>query len=174
MGRNVEIKARANNFEKQRLLAEALATSPGEDLIQEDTFFNAGRGRLKLRQIAGRSAELIHYDRPDALGPKQSNYSFYRTDRPEPLKEVLTGALGVRAVVRKRRTLYLIGQTRVHLDRVEELGEFIELEVILDPGEDIQHGTAVAEDLMLKLGIAKQDLVANAYVDLLLKGAVHD
>jgi adenylate cyclase class IV len=174
MGRNVEIKAHARNFERQRLLADGLATAPAEHLIQEDTFFNAGLGRLKLRQTAGRSAELIHYDRPDAPWPRESLYTFYCTDLPDPLKEVLTKALGVRAVVRKRRTLYLIGQTRVHLDQVEGLGEFIELEVILDSGQDIQYGTVVAEDLMLKLGITKQDLVANAYVDLLLKGAVHD
>jgi adenylate cyclase class IV len=174
MGRNVEIKARATNFEKQRLAAEGLATAPGESLVQEDTFFDVTRGRLKLRQIAGRPSELIHYDRTDSPGPKESVYCFYHTDRPDPLKEVLNRALGVRAVVRKKRTVYLIGQTRVHLDQVDGLGEFIELEVVLEPGQDIQWGTAVAEELMLKLGIKKQDLVANAYADLLLKGAVHE
>jgi predicted adenylyl cyclase CyaB len=174
MGRNVEIKARATDFEGQRLAAERLATAPGETLIQEDTFFNAAHGRLKLRQITGRASELIHYNRSDLSGPKESVYSFYHTDRPDPLNEVLTCALGVRTVVRKKRTVYLIGQTRVHLDQVDGLGEFIELEVVLDPGQDVQSGTAVAEELMLKLGIRKQDLVANAYADLLLKGAVHE
>jgi len=80
----------------------------------------------------------------------------------------------MRAVVRKRRNVYFFGQTRIHLDQVDGLGAFIEIEVVLDPGQDIQYGTAVAEDLMSKLGIEKEDLVAGAYVDLLEQGAKHD
>src|SRR4051812_45132948 len=141
MGRNVEIKARARDFERQRSVAEQLAGAPGEDLVQEDTFFNVPSGRLKLRQVQGRPGELIHYARPDTAGPKESQYLFYPTDRPEELKPVLANALGVSGIVRKKRTLYLIGQTRVHIDRVEGLGEFVELEVILDPGQDVHYGT---------------------------------
>jgi adenylate cyclase class IV len=87
------------------------------ELEQEDTFFVCPRGRLKLRQFAGcPQAELIYYERPESSGPRESRYIVHPTADPEGLREVLSAALGVRGVVRKRRTVYLIGQTRVHLD----------------------------------------------------------
>src|SRR3989442_11609321 len=91
----------------------------------------------------------------------------FHTKEPVALKAVLTKALGIRAVVRKKRTVYFCEQTRIHLDQVEGLGAFIELEVVLDTGQDIQYGTAVAQGLMSKLEIEKDDLVASAYVDLI-------
>ena len=85
-------------------------------------------------------------------------------------------ALGIRAVVRKKRTVYFCEQTRIHLDEVDGLGAFIELEVVLDTGQDIQFGIAVAQDLMSRRRIEKDDLVASAYVDLntLTRGANDD
>ncbi len=167
MGRNVEIKAWARDFERQRLRAEALASGSAEHLVQDDTFFNVPAGRLKLRELGDGSAELIQYDRDDSPGPKESRYVVFRTTDPRGLKEVLTRALGIRAVVRKRRTVYFFGKTRIHLDQVEGLGSFIELEAVLDAGQDIQYGNAVAAEMMLKLEIEKEDLVAGAYVDLI-------
>jgi len=167
MGHNVEIKARARDFEAQRQRAEALASGSAGHLVQEDTFFNVPAGRLKLRKLGDGSAELIQYDRDDSPGPKESRYVVFRTTDPGGLKEVLTRALGIRAVVRKRRTVYFFGKTRIHLDQVEGLGSFIELEAVLDAGQDIQYGNAVAAELMLKLEIEKEDLVAGAYVDLI-------
>jgi len=167
VGRNVEIKAWARDFERQRLRAEALASGSAEHLVQDDTFFNVPAGRLKLRELGDGSAELIQYDRDDSPGPKESRYVVFRTTDPGGLKEVLTRALGIRAVVRKRRTVYFFGKTRIHLDQVEGLGSFIELEAVLDAGQDIQYGNAVAAELMLKLEIEKEDLVAGAYVDLI-------
>ena len=90
-----------------------------------------------------------------------------QTTDPRGLKEVLGHALGIRAILRKTRTVYFCGQTRIHLDRVEGLGAFIELEVVLEPGQNTQYGTGVAEGLMSQLDIQKEDLVAAAYVDLL-------
>jgi predicted adenylyl cyclase CyaB len=173
MRRNVEIKAHARDFERQRLRAEALATRAAQHLVQEDTFFHVRAGRLKLRELSDGSADLIQYDRGDSAGPKESQYIVFRTKQPAGLKQVLAKALGIRAVVRKSRTVYFSGETRIHLDQVEGLGAFIELEVVLDPDQDIQYGTAVAEDLMSKLGIQKEDLVAAAYVDL-QQGVEHE
>jgi predicted adenylyl cyclase CyaB len=163
---NVEIKARARDFEKQRMRAQALSSAPPEYLVQEDTFFNVPAGRLKLRKLADGTAELIQYDREDSRGPRESRYIVLRTADPESLKQVLAKGLGIRAVVRKKRTVYFFDKTRIHLDEVEGLGSFIELEVVLGPDDGIPTGSAVAEDLMLKLGIEKEDLVAGAYVDL--------
>ena len=43
--------------------------------------------------------------------------------------QLLTAALGVRGQVIKTRTLYIAGQTRIHIDQVQGLGDFLELEV---------------------------------------------
>ena len=100
-------------------------------------------------------------------GPKRSNYSIFETHDPNGLKNTLSLALGVRGVVRKKRTLYLVGQTRVHLDEVEGLGEFMELEVVLRPGQPDAEGQAIARDLMTRLGVEEKDLLECAYMDLL-------
>src|SRR5688572_10601931 len=167
MSRNVEIKARARHFEKQHRLAADFAQSCGEQLVQEDTFFNVSAGRLKLRVFGDGSGELIHYDRQDSLRPKESRYVCSLTSDPKSLREVLANAIGIRGIVRKKRTVYLYGRTRVHFDEVENLGRFIELEVVLKPDEDLAHGEAIAQDIMLKLKIANDDLIAEAYIDLI-------
>ena len=167
MGRNVEIKARARDFEAQARVAEALVGGCVEHLVQEDTFFNVPEGRLKLRVFEDGSGELIQYDRPDSNEPRESRYVCFPTNDPASLKQLLANALGVRGVVRKKRTLSLAGQTRIHLDEVEGLGRFIEIEVALKPGEAFEDGAGVAGELMARLGIEKSDLVPAAYVDLL-------
>lgn len=167
MPANIEIKARACNFADLRRRAEALSDTPAQVIPQEDTFFNSTRGRLKLRQLAPDHGQLVYYERTDASGPKRSNYSICETRDPETLKNILGLALGVRGVVRKTRTLYLVGQTRVHLDEVEGLGEFMELEVVLRPGQPDSEGQDIARDLMTRLGVAENDLLEGAYMDLL-------
>ena len=82
-------------------------------------------------------------------------------------KRVLELAYGIRGVVRKRRYLYLVGHTRVHVDDVEGLGHFMELEVVLQPGQSDADGQAIAERLMSDLGVEKEDLLEGAYMDLL-------
>ncbi len=170
MARNIEIKARSRDFDAQARTAAGLAGGAPSHLFQEDTFFHVPRGRLKLRDFGDGTGELIQYHRADAPGPKQSDYARSATREPGSLKQTLTAALGVRAVVRKHRTVFLVGQTRVHLDEVEGVGRFIELEVVLGPGETAVKGSAVARNLMSALGIRESDLVAGAYVDLLVSG----
>lgn len=135
-------------------------------MVQEDTFFNVPKGRLKVRVFENGWGELIHYEREDSSGPKESRYLTYPTNDPATLKEALSNALGVRAVIRKKRAVYYCGQTRIHFDQVEGLGMFVELEIVLKPGENVAHGVVIAETLMAKLQIEKDDLVPTAYVDL--------
>ncbi|MBK7190771.1 MAG: class IV adenylate cyclase [bacterium] len=101
-------------------------------------------GRLKLRAFAEGHGELIYYRRADAVGPKESFYTIAPVEDPDALRRALTLALGAVGRVRKRRTLYLVGRTRVHLDRVEGLGEFLELEVVLLDDETAEVGEAEA------------------------------
>ncbi len=167
MPTNIEIKARARDFNAVRLRAEALSDTPVQVIPQEDTFFSVGQGRLKLRVRKPDPAQLIYYERPDQGGPKRSDYSIFETQDPESLKQTLGHALGIRGVVRKTRYLYLVGQTRVHLDDVEGLGQFMELEVVMRPGQPDADGQAIAQDLMHRLGVEPSDLLEGAYMDLL-------
>jgi len=164
---NIEIKARIVDMGEFRRRAEALSGRPCEFLQQEDTFFHVAAGRLKLRVLAPDHGQLIYYRRPDQPGPKRSDYDVAETDQPETLKHILGEACGTRGVVRKARALYLIGQTRIHLDEVEGLGQFMELEVVLRPGQPDADGQAIAAELMAKLGVNASDLVDSAYIDML-------
>ncbi len=167
MPRNVEIKARVQSMDAVRARAAALSDASAVVLDQEDTFFNVPEGRLKLRVFPDGKGELIAYRRPDSIGPKTSEYFVYRTPHPGPLKELLTVALGARGVVRKRRLLYLVGATRIHLDEVEGLGAFLELEVVLAADQPEAEGEVIARHFLAELGIRDEDRVAAAYIDLL-------
>ncbi|MBE0635453.1 class IV adenylate cyclase [Candidatus Bipolaricaulota bacterium] len=167
MPRNVEIKARVDDFEALRARAEALSDTPVQIIEQLDTFYITPRGRLKLRVLAPDRCELIQYTRADDSSAKTSAYEIVRSDDPAAFSRILESALPIRGVVTKRRFLYLIGQTRVHLDEVEGLGTFMELEVVLTKGQTTQYGAAIAEELMAKLGIEEEDLISGAYIDLL-------
>jgi len=169
MPANIEIKARVRDMAGLRARAEALSDTPVQVIPQEDTFFHIPKGRLKLRRLQPDQAQLVYYERPDQDGPKRSNYHIYETSDPQGLLMTLTLALGVRGVVRKTRYLYLCGQTRIHLDDVEGLGQFMELEVVLREGQSDAEGQSIAEELMDRLGVQKEDLLEGAYMDLLEK-----
>lgn len=169
MARNVEIKARVADLDAVEKQARAIATSGPEEIFQDDTFFRCGRGRLKLRDFGDGTGQLIHYDRADEAGPKLSDYAIAPTDEPAALRDTLARAFEVPGRVVKHRRLYLVGQTRVHLDIVEGLGPFVELEVVLRDSETVEEGMAVARKLLGQLGIAEGQLVTGAYLDLLTR-----
>lgn len=164
---NIEIKARVRDFDSTRSRAESLSEAPMETIIQSDTFFNSNHGRLKLRMLAPGQAQLIFYERPDQNGPKHSEYQICQIEDPAAMLDLLTRAVGVRGVVNKTRYLYRVDQTRIHLDDVSGLGQFVELEVVLGEGQNDEQGRLVAEALMSKLEINPEDLVEGAYMDLL-------
>ena len=167
MARNVEIKARLADLDALLPRVRALADHGPELIEQHDTFYVCTHGRLKLRRFADGRGELIAYERPDANGPKTSDYQITPLADPRALHDTLARALGVVARVIKRRTLFLVGRTRVHLDRVDGLGDFLELEVVLRDGEPEQAGIAEAQALLDRLAVDASQLVAGAYVDLL-------
>jgi adenylate cyclase class IV/GNAT superfamily N-acetyltransferase len=167
MARNVEIKARVADIASLGRAVAAAADQGPIEILQDDTFFRCPSGRLKLRTFSPTSGELIFYQRPTATGPKVSSYLLSTTSTSHTMREALSQALGVVGRVRKRRTLYRVGRTRVHLDDVEGLGHFMEIEVVLTDGESAQAGHAEADALMARLGIDASQLVEAAYVDLL-------
>jgi len=117
--------------------------------------------------LAPQQGELIYYQRPDTAGPKTSFYVCTPTSDPDGLREVLTLAHGQMGRVRKQRLVYLVGRTRVHLDEVEGLGSFVELEVVLADDEPVEAGEVEAYRLMHALGIQECDLLEVSYLDLL-------
>jgi predicted adenylyl cyclase CyaB len=169
MARNVEIKARIASIRSISPKAAALADKGPIEITQDDTFFTCENGRLKLRVFSPNDGQLIFYRRADKKGPKESCYTISPTTSPHTLSKSLSLAYGQVGRIRKLRILYIVGRTRIHLDRVEGLGDFLELEVILKEGESIECGEAIALDLMQKLHIEPHQLIEGAYIDLLAR-----
>jgi adenylate cyclase class IV len=168
--RNIEIKARLGAG-VEALLPRARAVAGGAEPVlieQDDSFYAVPHGRLKLRRFADGSAELIHYTRADdSLAAKASDYVRVAVPDAAALHEALQRANGLVGRVVKQRWLLLAGATRIHLDRVEGLGDFIELEVVLREGQRDDEGRTIAEALMHELGLADAPRIAGAYRDLL-------
>jgi predicted adenylyl cyclase CyaB len=171
MPSNIEIKAALQDWDKAVAAAEKISDVPSRVIAQEDIFFSSAGARLKLRILASDRGELIRYERPDTPGMRCSRFLIAHTPDPQILLEILSRALSKSGVVKKTRTLYLVGQTRVHLDRVQDLGDFLELEVVLRAGQSEAEGESIAENLLSHFGIAAHELIAEAYVDLLARRA---
>ena len=168
-----ELKARTSDPDRvRRYLRDHEARSAGED-EQLDIYFEVARGRLKLRRGHIENA-LVHYERPDQARTRESHVSMtsFRSGTDErllsDLEETLRRALWVRIEVRKRREIYLLDNVRFHLDLVEKLGHFVEIEAIGDVGE-VQHLRAQCDKHRKNLGISTKDLVGGSYSDLLMQ-----
>ncbi|XP_031622809.1 uncharacterized protein LOC116340453 isoform X2 [Contarinia nasturtii] len=165
--RNIEIKARIANdaeFERRVETAKKLTNTNGEILSQRDVFYKVCSGRLKLRTENGK-AMLIQYARPDVSGPKLSEFDVLAVEDADKLDRMLSNSVGVIGEVKKSRYLFLLDQTRIHLDKVEGLGTFLEFEVCLRPEQTIEDGTQIANDLINKFEIGESDLMTGAYMD---------
>ncbi|MDX9970328.1 MAG: class IV adenylate cyclase [Candidatus Gracilibacteria bacterium] len=165
---NIEIKAKSNNQDEIReVLKTKNADFKGID-HQIDTYFNVNNGRLKLREGKIEN-HLIHYQRENKEGPKQSDVTLFKSDPKSSLKEILTKALGILVVVDKKREIYFIENVKFHIDVVEDLGTFVEIEAIDNDG-------TIGKDKLLKqcqffldlFKISQEDLVSVSYSDLLL------
>jgi adenylate cyclase class IV len=169
MARNIEIKARIQSIELLLPAVASLADSGPITIHQEDTFFSCRNGRMKLRKFSDAEGELIFYQRPDHPGPKESFYFRAPTTSPDALRDALAFGYGVIGQVRKCRILFMTGRTRIHLDRVERLGDFLELEVIMAENELLEAATLIAQRILDKLDVLPEQLVPAAYLDLLAK-----
>ncbi len=172
MPTNIEIKTVLVDRAAAEAVAARLSDEGPGTIHQEDFFFACDGARPKLRIFSADRGELIRYERSDAAEARSSSYAIARTSDPRILLQILSATLGVTGTVKKKRTLYLIGQTRVHLDEVEGLGNFLELEVFLSPGQGESEGTEIANNLMREFGIDQKQLVGKAYVDLLARQAL--
>ncbi len=164
----IEIKARSKNSDKvRRALKDKNAEYKGID-HQIDTYFNVAEGRLKLRE-GNIENNLIHYHRPDIDGPKNSLVTLYKSNPESTLKEVLTKALGIKVVVKKQREIYFINNVKFHIDEVDSLGSFIEIEAIGIKNDNTEELRKQCTHYMQLLEVKDSDLVTNSYSDLLMK-----
>jgi adenylate cyclase class 2 len=166
--RNLELKARDREPARSLLVCEAIGANDEGTLRQVDTYFAVPRGRLKLREQPPRTeAQLIAYERPDVPGRKESGYQIVPTSEADGLKAALATVLEVRVVVRKVRRLFVFEGVRIHLDRVDGLGDFIEFEGVETTGADLASFEPVLADLCLSFEIADGDHLSTGYSDLL-------
>jgi predicted adenylyl cyclase CyaB len=165
--RNVELKA--VDRDPQTTLAVALAAGARDlgVLVQRDTYFTVTSGRLKLREQEHDPAQLIAYERPDDPDVRLSRYHLIDVPDAATALAGLSATLGVRVVVAKRRQLLQSDNVRIHLDDVEGLGRFVELEAVAAPGADLQAERAKVERLRELLDLRPSDLRAGSYSDLL-------
>jgi len=171
--KNLELKAVAGDPARLRAVLRTLeARREPRPLDQADWYFVVPRGRLKLRQRKGeRTAELIFYVRPDTNQARTSEYQKLPAADAAGMLRLLRAMFAPDVCVRKRRDLWLIGETRVHLDRVERLGSFVEIEVPFS--RDAAQARRVMRTLIERLGIAPGDVLACSYADLLARRSVH-
>jgi predicted adenylyl cyclase CyaB len=165
--RNLEFKARLSETRTVLARAREMGADLWGDLRQTDAYFAVGRGRLKLRETAGFQAELIYYQREENGAGRPSDYEIAHSADAEALRSVLSHALGVLATVKKRRTLLVLDSTRIHLDNVEGLGSFIELETPVR--QDEAEAQVRIDALVSALGFDWNDCVRASYLDLVLE-----
>jgi homotetrameric cytidine deaminase len=169
--RNVELKARDPDPARSLERALGLGAQDQGEIRQRDTYFARARGRVKLRELEGpegAAAELIQYSREDSTEARTSSYRRVPIGEAPALREALDGAYGTLVTVTKLRRLLLWDGVRIHLDEVEGLGSYLELEAVAEPGSDLTGEREKVERLRAELGVEDGDLVATSYSDLLL------
>lgn len=169
--KNLEIKVHCDNATFAAVRERAVALGEPSLLKQRDTYFAVPNGRLKLREIENggeRRAELIGYSRPDAETARFSTYHLTQIalDQMANLKASLTATIGVRVVVSKVREVVLCRRTRIHIDQVENLGYYIELETVMSDGDSESDAETELAEVMSLIGIEGLPAIGGSYSDL--------
>ncbi|MBD3223889.1 MAG: CYTH domain-containing protein [Caldithrix sp.] len=169
MSANLEIKARVDSLKSVEHTLQSLPVIfKGVDQ-QIDTFFLTTGGRLKLRESQIYGTILIPYLRPDQKEAAHAEYQLIPIEDAVTTKRLFSNILGKLTVVEKVRRIYLYENVRIHLDKVNRLGAFIELEGVYDGKVTEEQNMAKIQYLMQILQIRKNQLVEKAYIDLLLE-----
>ncbi len=165
--KNLELKAFYPDLQVASRIAISIGAHKEWQHTQTDTYFKVATGKLKMRQVAGHPAELIFYNRADSKDSKISDYDIFYTNEAVRLREILAKVLPIELTVVKNRTLFLWQNVRIHLDRVEELGNFIEFEAVLGSDESEEQAREKLEYLKEKFAIQPDSLIAHGYYELL-------
>jgi predicted adenylyl cyclase CyaB len=166
MPQNVEVKIKLANPDAVLAAVRALGAQDHGVLQQVDTYFQAPKGaRLKVREQDPGGAQLIAYERPDISGLRACDYRIFKVTDPAGLKDTLALALGTLRRVVKARHLFMLGRTRIHLDQVAGLGDYLELEVVLREGEGPSGAEQEAHGILENLGLADAPRIAGSYLE---------
>lgn len=168
MAQNIELKLQVKNLAAIELLVQKIATNPKPKILhQKDTYYHVPKGRMKLRLINGKHAELIVYNRTNSAQARSSTYFLYKTRYPSLLDRRLRHQYGLRTIVKKRRVVYMYQNTRIHLDAVAGLGSFVEFEYVVSPDFPSENGVGVLDFLIARLEMGDAVACAGSYVDLM-------
>jgi adenylate cyclase class 2 len=163
---NLEAKFKLHDLERARKQAEAIKYEFRATLVQRDTFFRVREGKLKLREEES-GASMIFYGRQDSRDLKLSSYEIVPIVEPEKTREMMTQALGTIATVKKTRILMMRDHVRLHLDRVDGLGEFGEIEAVLGEHGDPERSRPAVDELLRALDVNRKNLIAASYFEML-------
>jgi adenylate cyclase class 2 len=163
--RNVELKARDDDLAGSAAICRALGAEDHGEIRQRDTYFNVASGGLKLREESPGHAHLIQFERSNEPQQRESRYRIVVIEDGPSLGAVLDAALGVKVVVAKRRRLHVWRDVRIHLDEVDGLGTFIELEAVARPESDLTHEHALVRELREAFAITDARLLSRGYAD---------
>ena len=166
--RNIELKAHNPDPAASLEACRALGAEDHGEITQRDTYFEVPRGGLKLREEDPGHPHLIQFERASEPQQRESRYRIIPVDNTGTMVAALAATLGVRVIVAKHRRLFLWRNVRLHLDRVEGLGEFIELEAVAPADSDLTHERELVASLRAALGIADEHLVGLGYAEQLL------
>jgi adenylate cyclase class 2 len=167
--RNIELKARDRDRAASLAICRALGAEDSGEIAQRDTYFEVAHGGLKLREEQPGRPHLIQFDRADEPQQRESRYRIIEVSDGEALCAALAATIGIRGIVIKRRRLLLWRSVRIHLDEVEQLGTFIELEAVAPPDSDLDHEHKLIAHLRDSLGITDERLVAFGYAEQLIR-----
>jgi adenylate cyclase class IV len=169
--RNIELKAIDPDPSASLVVCRALGAEDHGTIAQRDTYFEVAHGGLKLREEQPGRPHLIQFERASEPQQRESRYRIIEVSDGEALCAALAAAIGIRGVVAKRRHLLLWQSVRIHLDEVEQLGRFIELEAVAPLDSDLAHEHRLVAELRDALGITDERLVALGYAAQLLRAS---
>ncbi len=168
MNKNLEIKVKLKDLNKTRNLLHLLCKGKKvfqQKQHQEDIYYCVNKGRLKLRIIDKMTGNLIHYFRSNESVKRVSNYTISETVTPKELNSILSSLYGVLIKVKKLREITIINNVRIHIDKVIGLGNYLEIEVIID---SIKAARKTMADMIKGLELEEDKFIKQSYSDLIL------
>jgi len=165
MALNLEIKVKMESHEPALAVLKKLSAEFVKDINQKDVYYKLPGSLLKLR-IEDDGESMIKYIRDEVNPDRFSDYEviYFKSTGNE---KFFNSIFETETVVEKKRLLYMYKSTRVHLDTVKDLGQFMEFEtLVLNGKEDAKERFSFLID---KFTINSDGQIKGSYRDLMLK-----
>ena len=131
---NLEIKIHMDSNDSPLKVLNNLHAEFVRDINQTDIYYSMPDSLLKLR-VEDEGECLIKYNRDEENPDRFSDYEVIYL-KSSGTEKFFNSIFTLEAVVRKKRSLYLYNNTRIHLDTVQGLGTFMEFETLVINGMD--------------------------------------